>query len=82
LILQAEELGIGSCWIGWFNEKALKKEMKIPKDKKIDVVIALGYPAEMRGEARPDVGRSADDKVIPKARKSLGEISSFNVYDR
>ena len=67
LILQAEELGIGSCWIGWFDEKALKKELKIPSSKKIDVVISLGYPAE--------------DKAVPKIRKSLEEISSFNQYD-
>ena len=67
LILQAEELGIGSCWIGWFDEKALKKELKIPHDKKIDIVIALGYAAE--------------DKIVPKIRKSLEEISSFNKYE-
>jgi len=66
LILQAEELGIGSCWMGWFDEKALKEEMNIPRNKKIDIVIALGYAAE--------------DKIIPKARKSLEEISSFNSY--
>ena len=66
LILQAEDLGIGSCWIGWFDEKALKKEMKIPRNKKIDVMIALGFPA--------------DDKAVPRARKTLAEISSFNRY--
>ena len=66
LILQAQELGIGSCWIGWFDEKALKKEMGIPSGKKIDIVISLGYPAE--------------DKIVPKVRKSLEEISSFNTY--
>lgn len=66
-ILQAQELGIGSCWIGWFDEKALKKEMGLPGDKKVDIVIALGYPAE--------------DKIVPKARKSLEEISSFNAYN-
>jgi len=66
LVLQAEALGIGSCWIGWFDESALKKEMKIPKDKKIDLVISLGYAAE--------------DKRVPKQRKSLEEISSFNEY--
>jgi len=64
LILQAEELGIGSCWLGWFDEKALKEEMKIPKNKKIDIVISLGY--------------SPEDKIVPKVRKSLEEISSFN----
>lgn len=65
-ILQAQELGIGSCWMGWFDEKALKEELRISKDKKIDIVIALGYPAE--------------DRVVPKIRKSLEEISSFNQY--
>ena len=66
LILQAEELGIGSCWIGWFDENALKKELKLPRNKKIDVVISLGYPAE--------------EKVVVKTRKFLEEISSFNKY--
>jgi len=66
LILQAQELGIGSCWIGWFDEKALKEEMKILKNKKIDIVISLGYPVE--------------GKVVPKTRKALAEISSFNGY--
>jgi nitroreductase len=67
LILQAQELGIGSCWIGWFDEKALKQEMKIPKKKKIDILIALGYPVE--------------DKIVPKARKAFEAICSFNHLD-
>lgn len=66
LILQAQELGIGSCWIGWFDEKALKEEMKIPRTKKIDIVIVLGY--------------SGDDRIVPKTRKALAEVSSFNAY--
>ena len=66
LILQAQELGIGSCWIGWFDEKALKEELRISKNKKIDIVISLGY--------------SAEDKVVPKTRKLLEEIISFNKY--
>lgn len=65
-ILQAEELGIGTCWIGWFDEKALKDELKVPKDRKVDIVIALGYPPE--------------DKTVPKDRKPLSEIHSFNRY--
>ena len=63
-ILQAEELGIGSCWIGWFDEKALKQELMLPFGKKIDVVISLGYPRE--------------EKIVPRMRKPLEEISSFN----
>lgn len=66
LILQAEELGLGTCWMGWFDEKALKEELGMNAEKKVDIVIALGY--------------SAEDKPVPKVRKALGEMSSFNNY--
>jgi nitroreductase len=26
LVLQAQELGLGSCWIGWFNARKIKKD--------------------------------------------------------
>jgi len=64
LILQAQDLGIGSCWIGWFDEKALKKELGISRSEKIDIVISLGYAAEGR--------------IMPKIRRPLEEICSFN----
>lgn len=66
LILQAEELGIGSCWIGWFDEKPLKEILRIPKDKKIDIVISLGY--------------SRDPGPAAKIRKPMERISAFNGY--
>ena len=61
-VLQAAELGLGTCWIGWFNEKEAKKVLSIPRNKKIDVVLSLGYPA-------------INDK--PRIRKSISEISKF-----
>jgi len=62
-VLQAAELGLGTCWIGWFNEKALKREMGLSRGAKIDVVLSLGYPAG----APPE-----------KLRKSTKEMASFN----
>jgi len=44
LILQAVELGLGTCWLGWFDEKAVKKVLGLPKSKRIDVMISLGFP--------------------------------------
>lgn len=64
LVLQAEEEGIGSCYLGWFNESAAKKILNIPRNGKIDMMISLGYPDK--------------NTLCKKARKSLGEIRSFN----
>jgi nitroreductase len=67
LVLQAEELGLGSCWIGWFDEAVVKSLLGVPKDKRIDVMIALGYydPAVVSGE---------------HDREPLESIASFNSY--
>lgn len=62
-VLQAQEEGLGTCWLGWFDEKRLKKILNIPKDKKVDVCLSLGYP-ELQEQRE-------------KKRKSLGEISRF-----
>ena len=66
-VLQAEDLGLGTCWIGWFNERAVKSILKIPHRKKIDILIALGYYDE--DETRSEHGREPIDK-----------IASFNSY--
>ncbi len=46
LVLQAEEMGLGTCWLGWFDEKAVKKVLGLSKSTKVDVMISLGYPVE------------------------------------
>lgn len=66
-VLQAEELGIGTCWIGWFDEKAVKSVLGVPPGKKIDILIALGY---------------FDREKTPPGhdREPIGKIASFNSY--
>ncbi len=44
LVLQAAEEEVGTCWLGWFNEKRVKKILNIPKRKKVDIIISMGYP--------------------------------------
>lgn len=63
LDLQAAELGLGCCWLGWFNERAVKKVLGLPVSDKIDVIFSLGYPAA--------------DGLRPKKRKSLDETRRF-----
>lgn len=56
IVLQAAEEGIGTCWIGWFNEKYAKKSLQLPSSKKIDIIISMGYPAEeTRVKSRKDL---------------------------
>ncbi|MBR2379426.1 MAG: nitroreductase family protein [Paraprevotella sp.] len=62
--LQAAELGLGTCIMGWFDEKKVKKLLGI-KNKRVPLLITLGYPA---GETRR------------KIRKSLDDMSSWNKY--
>ena len=63
LILQAEELGIGTCWLGWFNERAVKDLLNIPREKKVDIMISMGYPE--------------DDSARDKNRRSMDDIRRF-----
>jgi nitroreductase len=66
-VLQAEDLGLGTCWIGWFNESAVKSLLNIPNNKKIDILIALGYYDKEKVKAE-------------HAREPLDKITSFNSY--
>lgn len=43
ICLQAKADGIGSCIIGWFDEKLLRKLLSIPRTKRVELIITLGY---------------------------------------
>ncbi len=63
--LQAAGLGMGTCHLGWFDEKAVKRVLGIPRKKKVDILISVGF---FEGTPRP------------KNRRPLEEISSYNRY--
>jgi nitroreductase len=64
---QAAEEGLGTCIMGWFKEKELRKHISIPKDERVALVISVGYPKS--------------DTIRTKNRKSLEDISNFNVIE-
>ncbi len=66
-VLQAEELGLGTCWIGWFNEGAVKSMLNVPRGKKIDVMLAVGY------YDKENAGLGHD-------REPMEKIAAFNSY--
>lgn len=46
LILAATDLGLGTCWIGGFNENKIKKILEIPNNIKVVGMTPIGYPKE------------------------------------
>jgi nitroreductase len=62
MALTAWDVGIGSCWVGWFDEKRIKSVLNIPKGEEVVAMLTLGYSAEEHGP-------------FPKHRKKLEEIT-------
>jgi len=45
-VLAATERGLGTCWIGWFRERPLRRLLGIPRRVRVFSLITVGYPAE------------------------------------
>lgn len=46
MTLAAVELGLGTCWIGAFNEKKVKEILDIPEQIRVVALMPIGYPAD------------------------------------
>ena len=68
LILAARAEGLGTCWIGSFDNEKVKKILGIPEDVNVVAITPLGYPRN------PDVFRE------PGLRKSLEEIVCIDKF--
>lgn len=62
-VLQATEEGLGTCWIGWFNERAVKDVLSLGRWEKVHILLALGY------------GDRESHRI--RKRKNLLEMSEF-----
>lgn len=50
ITLAAESEGLGSCILGWFDEKEMKQLAGIPNNKRLLLDIVLGYPVKGKRE--------------------------------
>ena len=65
IMLQAKALGLGTCWIGGLDRKALAGILRVPDHLEIVGLLTVGFPAE-----DPD----------PPPRKPLAEVVHYDVY--
>lgn len=65
LCLQAADLGLSTCIVGWFNESRVRELLGITKKRRIPLLITLGY---------------SDAPLRKKSRKPLEEVYSRNKY--
>ena len=66
MMLEATELGLGTCWLGAFDEEAVKEILGIPSDIRVPAMFTLGY---------------ADENPVARPRKALKDIVSHEKYE-
>ncbi len=75
LVLAATGEGIGTCWIGAFNEKEIREMLKLPSHLKVIALLALGYPKE-----KLDISAKVVHLIRP--RKKLETIASLEEFGK
>lgn len=66
ICLAAHALGLGTCWMGWYDEDRLKRALGIPDEIRIVGITPLGHP---------------DQEPKPRPRKQLSEIACYNQWN-
>ncbi|MEN6291829.1 MAG: nitroreductase family protein [Methanobacterium sp.] len=65
MILEATELGLGTCWLGAFDEEKVRNILEIPERIRVPAMFTIGY---------------ADESPHARPRKHLDEIVSSEKY--
>jgi nitroreductase len=73
LVLAATALGLGTCWIGGFDEKSVRTLLAAPERVRVVAYTPLGYPAD--GEAL--LGRVTKTIARSHSRKPLEKIAFY-----
>ncbi len=83
IMLTAHEEGLGSCCIGSVQRNRLRAILNIPETREIDLVIALGYPAEKSKaeKARESIKYWKDDEgILHVPKRCLKDLVHRNSY--
>lgn len=63
-VLAAEAQGLGTCWIGWFKEKSVKRILKLDRKTNVVSLISVGFPST-NAEPSSRMERNQISRTIP-----------------
>jgi len=63
-VLAAAELGLGTCWIGWFDRRRARRVLGVPAGVELVALIALGWPAEPHPATQRTKGRKPLSAIV------------------
>jgi nitroreductase len=75
MVLTATSEGLGTCWVGTFDEKQVKDILKIPESVRVVALLALGYPRQ-----KLDILAKVVHIIRPK--KKLSKIIHLEEYGK
>lgn len=64
MMLMAEELGLGACWIGRITPELVKKNLNIPENVKVVAVLSLGYHREDDRPSKLHTIRRSNEELV------------------
>lgn len=65
MVLTAESLGLGSCWVAWFTQDQIRPVLNIPENQFVVAVLTIGYP---------------DEAPQPRPRKEMNDMVHYEVW--
>jgi nitroreductase len=65
IMLQAKALGLGTCWVGGLDRKAIAGVLKVPSYMEIVALLTVGFPVE---------------EPSAPSRKPLAEVVHYDIY--
>lgn len=68
-LLNIEEKGLSTCWVGYFVEGQIKRALIIPEDFTIEAIFPIGYESKARGQI-----------AKPRRKIDLDRILYFNKH--
>lgn len=78
MMLEAVELGLGTCWLGAIQRKEIKETLRLPKSLDVLYLLAVGYPAQKSRMVDMTDGNvryfESTDGTINVPKRSLDEV--------